>query len=180
MYNVQAYLRKDGKVILFNSSKSGTTIDDQNTAIIDLSAKTVNLLNNDLPDNMIYRSTVVMNNGEFIRVVSNSNHTHSVYRYVGNSLNTVNAPIIENRTADFVVPAGETRTLDHLGIYSKIVIEGSDMDDTGTLISTDKGLPGEFYYNTLIIASDVVLNSSEYNGYENVIIINDSNVQFMD
>ena len=180
MYNVQAYLRRDGKVILFSSSKSGTTIDNQNTAIIDLAAKTVNLLNNDLPDNMVYRSTVVLNNGEFIRIVSNSNHTHSVYRYVANSLSTVNAPIIENRVANFVVPLGETKTLDSLSIYGKIVIEGTNMEDTGTLISTDPGLPGEFHYNTLIIASDAVLSSSEYNSYENVIIINDSDVQLMD
>jgi len=180
MYNVQGYLRRDGKILLFNSSKSGTTIDDQNTALIDIDAKTVSLLNNDLPDNMIYRSTIVLNNGEFIRIVSNPEFTHSVYRYVGDSLETIVAPIVENRNTDLLVPAGETVTVDNLSLYGKIVIQGTNMTDTGTLISTDKGLPGEFYYNTLIISGDTVLSSSEYNSYENVIIINDANVQMLD
>ena len=179
MYNVQSYLRKDGKILIFNSSRSGTTVDDQNTALIDLDTKTVTLLNNDLPDNMIYRSTVVLNNGEFIRIVSNPEATHSVYRYVGDSLNTVVTPIVENRNADLIVPAGQTVEIDNMSNYGKIVIQGTSMENTGKLVSTDKGLPGEFYYNTLIISDDVVLDSSEYNHYERIIVINSADAKFM-
>jgi len=180
MYNVQAYLRKDGKILLFNSSKSGTTIDNQNTALIDLVTKEVTLLNNDLPDNLIYRSTIVLNNGEFIRIVSDTEYVHTVYRYVGNSMDILNAPILENRNEDLIIPAGATVTVDDLSLYGKIIIGGTNLTDSGTLISLDKNLVGEYKYNTLIICGDSVITSNEYNLYERVIILNDANVQLLD
>lgn len=173
-YNLQSYLRRDGKVVLFNSSNSGTSIDNQNTIVIDLENGTVNVTNNDLPDDLIYRSTVTLTNGEFLRLGSNVEDEHVVYKYVGEDVGDIVEPIVATRNTVLTVEHNETITVDNLALYSKIFINGTDESNTGTLLSIDKVLPGTFDYRTLIISNDTELTQAEADDYETIEVINDS------
>lgn len=180
MHTVQAFLRKDGKIICFNCSKTGTETDKQNTFLIDLENKSVTMMNNDLPDNLIYRSTIALNNGEFVRISSSTEFTHRAYRYVGDSLETVVEPIVGDASIDLVVPANTVMATDNLSRYRTITIEGTSMEDTGTLLSTDPLWPGEFYYDTLLVVSDVELGPDVQGKYSRIIVLNEPQLTITD
>lgn len=180
LYNIHASVRKDGKIIIFNCSPSGSEIANQNSYILDLEEKTIVKKDNDIPDDMIYRNTVRLASGEFLRTSSDVNKRHRMYRYVGDNLEDIVPPVEDVKDKQIVIQANDIKTIDNMSSYELIEIEGTSMEDTGKLISVDPSLPGEFYYDTLIISNDVTLTKRHQDRYDNIIVINSSKVTVED
>lgn len=174
LYSYQGYLRRDGKIILFNCSKTGSTVDNQNTIILDLESESVEILNNDLPDDLIYNTTVDLTNGEYIRISTSVESDHRVYRYVGDSLEVIIPPVIVDRDIDLVIPHGETETVEDLSLYRTIRMEGS-----ATLVSLDPEYEGIYGSEVLFIAQDVDIDLSQFT-FSQLIIIKEREVIIQD
>jgi len=72
-----------------------------------------------------------------------------------------------------IVPMYETVTIFDPYQYTKIIVEGTSMEDTGTLIWEDKYITTSFYYDTLwVTRSDKLVadtvNAAEYTNVMNL------------
>lgn len=174
MYNFQSYLRKDGKVILFNSVRNGDSLPDQRTIIYDVGLKTFTFKNNDLPDGLSYRTSVYLRDGDILRITGNIKDAQVVYRYICNSktLNQITTrTIVDAVIKALVVNDGETIDIEDITELTKVDILG-----TGKLNWHTDDVVKVFDKNTLILTHDRVMTINEYTAaqYSNIFVINNA------
>ena len=73
LHSFHSVLRHDDKIMLFNNLNNGnySAVDNQSTILIDLKTSSIEILDNDHLDDMLYLSTVVLKNGDVLRFSSN-------------------------------------------------------------------------------------------------------------
>lgn len=178
IYNFQGYLRKDGKVAIFNSVRNGLSTGDQSVIVYNKNGSYV-VTNVDHNDNLLYRSGVSLLNGDILRFTALPGDTQHVYSYVGNSISR--EEMVEHigtteEPNELVVGIGETVSLENLDYYTKITILGTSNEDSGKIIYENNGGTKTYNWNHLIITRDTVMDRTSYEELapERVVIIGDA------
>ncbi len=153
-YNMQAYMRRDKKVVIFNSAEVGPAVSDQRTMLLNTTDFSILYDDNDHADSMEYLNSVVLRNGDILRISSNVIDPQKVYTYLANTVTDVIDVSTVDATIDLVVPAGKIITIETPYIYNTITIEGTSYEDTGTLHWLDGDIVRVFQYRDLIITRD--------------------------
>lgn len=178
-YCLQAYLRRDDHVVVFNATKDGPAINSARTLLIDYKnvdleeATNITYENNEINDMLPFRSCVVLNNGDFLRISSTDSFYYKenprpqkVFRYVGSSMAAED--IFDDEDAakvqhNLVVQSGQYITIEDPTMYDTIVINGTSMEDTGRLRWLRKCGPFEFNYKDLIFTRSITYPVTQYN-----------------
>lgn len=182
LYNFQAYLRRDEKIVLFNAVSSGPSLGNQDTYVYDPILKTFQIDTNDFSDNLQYKNSIVLKNGEVLRISSRALDPQKVYKYI---TNTISVEDIKDNTTidainDLVVPAGKTITIESPYRFNTIKVEGTNETDTGLLQWLDGDKLHEFRYNDLIITRDTTITQDLYIGikeWDSITILEDAHLE---
>ena len=181
IYSIQAVLRKDGKVVFFNSANQGDMITNQSSYLYDPVTNALTLEDNDYKDEHVYRNTFALSTGDILRVASKEYNTMPIYNYLASSL-TVNAIEVPLRIEDPIENL-------HVTPEKSIVIE--DPTRYGTIV-VDAGASVTFTYkdNTsqtiygkcLIITSniDTPLNELNIESYPVVYVIDNKTLTILE
>lgn len=152
--SVSVFARPDGKLIMFNNSLDGGDVNDCSTVLFDLSKAGQNgfatIENNDMNINIPFLSTVVLRNGGYIRLSYNDQTMKHVLYYPPTPLlgyDDYDATV----SSTLIVRKFETIKVMDLSRYSKIVIEGDSLDNTGKLIYEDEFCTREFDFRTKFV-----------------------------
>jgi len=169
IYNFQGYLRRDGKVVLFNATRTGLSQGDQKSYVIDLDLKTVTVeLNDHTIDILPYRTTIPLNSGDFIRISTNTKDPQFVYTYISNTKtenDLVSNPNPLTPVINLVVNNGEVIDVEDLQLYESVTING-----TGVLNWQYNDAVKTFTSADYIITRDTTISSADFNagGYSDV------------
>lgn len=151
---VSVFTRPDGKVIMFNNSLDGGDVNDCSTVLLDISKAGQNtfatIQNNDMRVNVPFLSTVVLRDGGYIRLSYNDQTLKHVLYYPATPLlsyDDYDATV----SSTLIVRRNEVIKVMDLHRYSKIVIEGDSLDNTGKLIFEDEFCTREFDYRTKFV-----------------------------
>lgn len=152
--SVSVFTRPDGKLIMFNNSLDGGDVNDCSTVLFDLSKAGQNgfatIENNDMRVNVPFLSTVVLRDGGYIRLSYNDQTMKHVLYYPPTPLlgyDDYDATV----SSTLIVRKYETIKVMDLSRYSKIVIEGDSLDNTGKLIYEDEFCTREFDFRTKFV-----------------------------
>lgn len=176
--NFQGYLRRDGKVAMFNSVTSGDKLGIQNVIVLDPSNYSTVITNSDMQDNMSYRSTIVLRSGEYLRFSAKVRDAQVMYKYISNSMSL--GELDENTTVlndpkHLFVSAGEVINIESLGDFDSITIDGDSLESTGILYyqSPTSDNIEEYNYTDLIITKDRTITETEFttNNWDNITIL---------
>lgn len=160
-YNFQGYLRRDGKIALFNSVRNGVTVGDQAIVVLDPTTYTTLFIANDMPDLLPYRTCIVMRSGDILRISAKTKDYQLVYGYISNTkiLTSVKQRSgAEVPVSNLIVNAGETIYVENLYAYSTVTINGD-----GNLVWQDNEDQRTYDKNDLIVTRDTVIEASDYN-----------------
>lgn len=177
-YSLQGYLRADGKVVLFNSVVDGPKMKIQDLFILDTANKTIEHIAIDVPDEDVYKSTIRLNDGSFVRISSSYTGTDKVLLYPAETGSITN-PGSGILTGKLVVHVGETKYLTEIN-FEKIVVEGDSPTNTGTLILLVGGKEYTYNYGTIILGKTQTLSAEEKGKYSQVVIVNNTTVRITD
>lgn len=162
-YSLSAFLRKDGKIVVFNNSDTGTQYTTSQTFTLDLT-KTDNTMyavdNNESTIDLPFRSTIIGNNGDFIRISYTDENLMYVLLYPHNKLSTYEDDVIVINK-NLVVPVGRVVTIENPYLYDSIIIEGTDDDHTGIIKWADQNFIRTLTYKDKIITRDTVVTQAE-------------------
>lgn len=164
---VSVFTRPDGKLIMFNNSFDGGDPNDSSTVILDTTRVGNNdfatIENNDMKINVPFVSTVVLRDGGFIRLSYNDNVIKHVMLYPPKPLQsyddydaTVSSTLIVRRNEVIKV-----LDIDEISFYSKVIIEGDNLENTGKLILVDEFNTREFDFRTEIITRNTTRTQEE-------------------
>lgn len=178
LYSVHPVMRKDNKIVLFNSVETGDQVGNQNTINIDPKTWNITYSENDYLDLVKYTTTVALNNGDIIRISSRETDPQKVYTYISNTLalNEIKENTILNVISDLVIPKGKVVTIESPYRYNSITIQGTTPEDSGVLQWLDGDVMREFRYRDLIITRDTVVNRNLYlpiDTYDSITILED-------
>lgn len=163
-YNFQGYLRRDGKVALFNSVRAGQAMGNQAIVIIDPVTFIVTFIHNDMPDLLPYRTSIVLRSGDILRITAKTKDYQYVYGYISNTKTIGNVKQrdgAEPVNAHLVVTSGETIYVENLYAYSTIDIVGN-----GILIWQDDETQFTFDAKDLIITKNTEMDVADYDAKE--------------
>ena len=184
IYNFQGYLRKDGKVAIFNAVRNGLSTGDQSVIVYNKNGSYV-VNSVDYSDNLLYRSSVSLLNGDILRFTALPGDVQHVYSYVGSSISR--EEIVEHigtseEPNELVVSIGETLALENLDYYTKITILGTSNEDSGKIVYEHEGVSKTYNWNHLIITRDTVMDRTSYEllAPEQVVIIGNVNFTIED
>lgn len=152
-YLYQTYLRKDGKIVMFNSVYSGPEVGIQNTILFNPVDNTCVENTNDTPDNLIFRNTIVLQDGDFLRISNLATGTQTVDTYVSDTYKTnqIVNNVVKTLITDLVVKPGESVAIDYPYRYTTITIQGTSSSDTGVLNWIDGDVVRAYHWNDLLM-----------------------------
>lgn len=166
VYNIAAYRRADGKIVLFNNSINGDYKYDTSTYIIDpetlAESGTIGAVkeNNDTRVDIPFRSTVRMNNGDFVRFsYVGAMYNQSLLYSAQPLLNYTDAEITINK--NLVVKPGEVIAIENMYLYDTVTIQGTSLDNTGIIRWTDKNVLRVLDFRHRIFTRDATLTKEE-------------------
>lgn len=165
IYNFQCYLRRDGKVVMFNAVETGPMLGTQRTVLFNPSTLTFTFDNNDYADDMAYNTSVVLRNGDILRITNRELDPQKMFTYVSNTVkdeNLVDNDIIDVVT-DLVVPAGKLVTIESPYRYNTITIKGTTYEDSGILHWMDGDTVRVFKFRDLLVTRSRI---DEFNLFE--------------
>lgn len=162
-YSLSAFLRKDGKIVIFNNTDSGLSYTQSASMIIDTKNNNAfsiedNESNLDIP----FRSTLVGSNGDFFRIGYQDESLMYTLLYPHTKLSSYDddsAVINKN----LVVNKGRTITIENPYLYDTITIEGTSLEDTGILKWVDEKAIRYLDFRDTIITRDTVVTEEEAN-----------------
>lgn len=127
---MQAFLRLDGKIAIFNATYSGPGIVSQDTLVFDPSNYTFAIEKTDMDWDIPFRSNVVYRNGNIGRVSYKTLDPQKSYTYISNTKNEDTIVKIEGSdkdVTDLVVDDGKIVNLEDLYPYDTITIKGTGL-----------------------------------------------------
>ena len=162
-YNLQLLPRRDGNIVIFNASYTGSERDNQDTYEYRTSNNGIYHNSNDVNDDLPYLSNIVMNSGGILRISARAQDPQKSYVYIANTMG-VNDIVVNdsiNTITDLVVPVNTTVSITDPSIYNSITVEGNSSSNTGTLIwNDDEAGDLVFNWNDLLVTSDDHIGSS--------------------
>ena len=173
IYSIQSFLRKDGKIVMFNSVSSGTELGNHNTLVFNPKTYGFELYDTDNNLNIPFKSNIVFNNGNILRVSRILQDPQKVMTYIANTL--IDSEVVDitdtvNVNTNLVVNSGENITVFNPYNYDSINISG-----TGTLTWDDNGTIRVFTSDILVVTRDTSMTQAEYDagGWSEVFILTD-------
>lgn len=169
-YALSVFKRGDGKFVVFNNSLYGPNAEDSSSYVIDLSKATQAAQepgyftqdNNDSRVDLPFRSTILMQSGDFLRLSHSDLAYSKVLIYPHNNLTDyVDTDVTVSINKNLVVPIGTTLTIENPYLYDTIIIEGDAPDNTGILKWTDVTQMRVLDYRDKIITRDTVVTQAE-------------------
>lgn len=175
---LQAYLRKDGKIVMFNAGSEGSSSGDQQSFLLDVTTGLVTPEGNDTVDNLTYSSSIALRNGDILRFTNNQEDPQVVHRYVSNTMQESELDentYITDTISDLVVGLNKTVSIYDPYKYTSITILGSSDEDTGTLIWNDRGVLRTFTYEDLIVYTTMELDKATFDNkrYRSILILDE-------
>lgn len=168
IYNIQAYTRKDGKIVLFNACEEGASVGNQNTYVYDIQNNFFDLEESDTEDTLRYNSTIVYQNGDFGRISNHVIDPQKIFTYISNTkgLVDINDNLTIDTNLDLVVPENTEITIESPYRYNSITILGTNYENSGILhwIRDDEVL--DFQFRDLIVTRDMALTNNIYDPLE--------------
>ncbi len=164
LYSVHMVMRKDNKIVAFNTVETGTEVGNQNTINIDPKTWVIDYSNNDYLDLVKYTTTIALSNGDIMRISARETDPQKVYTYISNSIAIadIKENTILNVISDLVIPAGKTVTIESPYRYNSITIQGTSPEDSGTLQWLDGDVMRTFKYRDKFITRNTVENRNLY------------------
>ena len=166
VYNLAAYRRADGKIVIFNNSNNGDYKYDSSTYLLDLDDLTPDSTigavkeNNDTRVDIPFRSTIRMTNGDFVRLsYVGAMYNQSLLYSSQPLLNYTDAEIAINK--NLVVKPGEVIAVENMYLYETVTIQGSSLNDTGIIRWTDKNVLRVLDFRHRIFTRDATLTKEE-------------------
>ena len=168
---MQAFLRLDGKIAIFNATYSGPGVEYQDTLVFDPSNYTFSIDKTDMDWDIPFRSNVVYRNGNIGRVSYKTLDPQKSYTYISNTKNEDTITRIEGSdkdVTDLVVDDGKVVNLEDLNKYDSITIKG-----TGLIRWFRPQGIVELTSADLIVTRDRTMTELEFeNGrYQNVLVL---------
>lgn len=164
-YNFQGYLRRDGKITMFNSIRNGVSTGDQRTVIFNPEDNSVTLMDNDFSDNLLYRSTVTLNSGDALRISARVKDPQYVYNYISNTktADQIGEHVGETEVIrNLVVEPGTIVNIERAQEYTSIRVLGTSDSDTGILRVQVEDTVEEYKWNDLLVTRDLTMTQAEY------------------
>lgn len=186
-YSWHPMLRKDGKIVLFNSVDTGDKVEDQSVILIDPVAHTAVLQNIDYQDKNPYRVSVFLQNGECVRISSKEFDPQQVHRYVANTLKAGQ----ESDTGDpeqpievLNVESGVDITIETPYKYKQIYVKSGgtlrwiEYDKASGIANKKIVVPGKAW----VVCSDTEITQAEYDagGWDLVHVVTDRTLHIKD
>lgn len=165
LYNQQCYLRRDGKIVMFNTVETGPMLGMQRSVVFNPLNLTFTYDNNDFEDDMSYTNSIVLRNGDILRISNRELDPQKVYTYVSNTIKETDVKDndIIDVIDDLVVPAGKLVTIESPYRYNSITIKGTNYEDTGILHWMDGDTVRVFKFRDLLVTRSRI---DEYNLFE--------------
>lgn len=165
-YSLSAFHRGDGKIVVFNNSLYGPEYVNAASFTLDLT-KIADGTHYAVDDNetiidLPFRNTIVMKDGDFLRISSAPANISKVLLYPHLELTAyVDSDSVVNINKNLVVPIGTVMTIENAYRYESIVIEGDAPDNTGKLIWIDKNERRVLDYRDVIITRNTRVTSAQ-------------------
>lgn len=169
-YALSVFKRGDGKFVIFNNSLYGPNSNDSSSYVLDLSKATPTTQepgyclqdNNDSRVDLPFRSTIIMQSGDFLRLSHSDLAYTKVLIYPHNNLTDyVDTDVTININKNLVIPIGTTLTIENPYLYDSIIIEGDAPDNTGIMRWTDVTTPRVADYRDKFITRDTIVSQAE-------------------
>ncbi len=171
IYCMHSFLRRDGKIVIFNSVHNGESLGNHDVLIYDTESNNFEIGNIDNNLNIPFRNNIILLNGNIVRISSLPNDPQKSFTYICNTktlsdLNIVNDTI--ELITDLVVNDGEIINIESAYNYDTITIIG-----TGILKWVDKESVREFTSSDLIVTRNTVMTQAEFDAgnYSNVFVL---------
>ena len=172
-YSFHPVLQHNSNVVLFNTLDNNNieAIENQSTIQVDVDVVEVIHYPNDHSDNLPYLCTVVLRNGDVLRISSVIRDPQKVYGYISNTMDEGlmddNDNVVRN-LVELTVKDGEDITVEYVNQYDKVVIEG-----TGKLNIERKGEITTYDQHSLIITRDTVKyrRGFEAENWKNILLV---------
>ena len=162
-YSLSAFLRKDGKIVVFNNTDTGSQMFHSVSFTLDLTQTGNHFYKEEQNESTIdlpFRTTLIGNNGDFIRISYRDDLLMYPLLYPHLKLASYDDDII-TMNKNLVVPIGRTVTIENPYIYETIVIEGTDDQNTGILRWADQNFVRTLTYKDKIITRDTIVTQAE-------------------
>ena len=158
------YTRRDGLIVLFNNTNSGLGRGDQRTALYDPVSMQASMNDNDTNDDLTYRNTIQLRNGDMLRMSTRVIDPQLIQTYVSDTyaLSEFHTNDIFDVVTDLVIGVGDVVTVETLYKFDSITIEGDSDYNTGKLVLLDGNSVTEFKWNDLIVIGDINIEQDLY------------------
>lgn len=177
-YSLQGYLRADGKVVLFNATVDGPKEPIQDLFLLNTDDYTIEHISMDIPGADVYKSTIRLSNGGFLRLSTTYNQTNNVIYYPSIVGETIVAPTDEY-VGTLLVQPGQTKYLTTVN-FGKIIVQGDSPTNTGTLILLLAGKEFIYTYGTLILGKTQTVTPEERSNFSQIVIVNSTDAIMLD
>ena len=169
MYRIQAYLRHDHKVVLFNAVHNGSELGNQTVYVLDM--ENANYIATEMTKIMRvpFRSTIVLRSGSIIRITNMDKGPQRSIVYLAAIDNTGDLPKITERldvASNLIVRQNEYIEIEDIYKYNNVKIVGN-----GKLVWQDRDVTRTFTSNDLILTRNLTTTNEEINKYEKVFIL---------
>ena len=187
IYAMQAFLRLDGKIAIFNGSYSGPGLKNQDHLVFDPDNKTFTIHNTDMDWDVPFRSNVLFRNGNIGRVSYKVKDPQKSYIYISNTKTEDTVTRIEGSDSDvtdLVVDSGKIINVEDLYAYDTVTIKGtgilrwfrpqgiieltsSDLIITRDTTMTQGGFDAGRYHSVLVLEGVNFTINSDYDYEDN-------------
>jgi len=171
VYCIHSFLRRDGKIVMFNSVHNGESLGNHSVLIYDAENNSFEISNIDNNLNIPFRNNIILLNGNIVRISSLPNDPQKSFTYICNTKTSSDLNIVDDTielNTDLVVNDGEIINIESAYSYDTITIIG-----TGILKWVDKNSVREFTSSDLIVTRNTVMTQTEFDAgnYSNVFVL---------
>jgi len=159
LYNLNAFLRKDNKIIIFNGTDSSGIMTDRSYYLLDKIDNSITKVTSNFNNNVAYRSFITMQDGRIELISSKPEGLQDVYKigYIVEGYD--NTP---DDVSTLLVEANTVMMIENPNLYSVIKIDGTSYTDTGVLQWLDENNNLiEYRYRDLLVLGEVHIQSTD-------------------
>lgn len=179
LYNLHAFLRVDGKIIMFNATHSGNAVNYNNFLVFTPEEKRIDVFPYNGKVEIGFRSNIVFNNGDILRISAKPQDPQNVLRYVSNTKEKEDIPdfdSIDKEGVSLTVPDKKVIAIEDIYKYKNITIVGEGalkwFRPQGITILTSKDL---------IVNKDMNLTQNDLTNakYRSIIVLDGSQLKIV-
>lgn len=179
VYTIHPVLRRDGVIALFNGVHNGPAVGNNDVVLYDVFNDNIYLSNIDNSYDVPFRTFIVKNSGDIVRISSLEHDPQVSMTYVANTMKLSEIENVDNVTYDknLVVKDGELITIESPYNYDSIRIEG-----TGKLVWMDKDVARTITSSTYIATRSGIMSRTDWEAleYEDLLVLDGVNFVLVD